>query len=96
MCPDCNREHPTFGPVALIQRKRPDGTLVAAEWTVERAANFTVPVGRHNGRKVACVAVDDRGWLEWAAASMSIPSARRAASAYLDFLGPAATASPNS
>jgi hypothetical protein len=92
-CPDCGKSHPAFDPVPLLQDKRPNGTLVAAEWTVGRAANFVVPIGtKHKGRKIACVAAVDPGWLAWAV-DCNVPSVKKAASVYLDFLNSAATAS---
>lgn len=92
-CPDCEKPHPTFEPVPLLQDKRPNGTLVPAEWTVGRAANFIVPMGtKHKGQKIACIAAVDPSWLAWAVGS-NIASVQKAASVYLDFLNSTATAS---
>lgn len=59
------------------------GGWIARPWTVERAAAFVVPIGKHKGRTMAEIAKSDRGWIEWAASNLDKGIAR-AARTYLD------------
>jgi hypothetical protein len=66
------------------QQRRPDGSLAPMPMTVERAAAFNVPIGKHKGMTIAEIARKDHGWLRWYAANGTEGSVKRAVVHFLE------------
>lgn len=57
---------------------------VRAEWTIERARAFVMPIGRYKGQTVEQIAEHDREWLEWAARTLQQRGPRAACQTFLN------------
>lgn len=66
------------------QQRRSDGSLEPATMTAERAAAFSLPLGKHKGLTIAEVARKDHSWLRWYAANGVEGSVKRAVVFYLE------------